>query len=198
MKSFTEKLVLPLIVSIQTIILYLFIIIPAEYLLTEKYLIFKYIEPHTKTCIFLSIFLIVFFLNFLSKKLAKISKKYWPVLLASLIALLFVNRSYTSFYNKLQEQPKIYSLSSDWSIVGMEIEIDGKNFGSIWEKGRVMVGTLEFQTQEWSNEKIVAVQPVPDKYFQGEIYVENHFGNESNKLPFKIRDPGELHQQPTP
>jgi len=194
MKSALKKLVLPIIISAQTIVWYLLIIIPAEYLLTEKYLILKYIKPHTKTYIFLSIFLIVFLLNFLSKRLAKISKKCWPVLLAFLIALLFANKSYTSFYNELQKQPKIYSLSSDWSIVGMEIEIDGKNFGPIWKKGRIMVNDFELQTQEWSEEKIVAVQPVPDKYFQGEIYVENHFGNKSNKLPFKIRDPGELHQ----
>jgi len=194
MKSAFKKLVLPIIVSAQTIALYLLIIIPAEYLLTEKYLIFKHIKPHTKTYIFLLIFLIVFLLNFLSKRLAKISKKCWPILLAFLIALLFVNKSYTSFYNELQKQPKIYSLSSDWSIVGMRIEIDGKNFGPIWRGGRVIVDDFELQTQEWSEEKIVAVQPVPDKYFQGEICIENHFGNKSNKLPFKIRDPGELHQ----
>jgi len=195
MRSVLKKLVLPIIVSAQTIILYLLIIIPAEYLLTEKYLIFKHIKPHTKTYILLSIFLLVFLLNFLFKKLAKISKKYWPVLLAALVALLFTNRAYTSFYNDLQKQPKIYSLSSDWSIVAMRIEIDGKNFGPAWQKGQVFVDDfkLRTETENWSEERIIAVQPVPNKYFQGEIYVENHFENTSNKLSFRVRDPGELH-----
>jgi len=197
MKPVFKKLILPITISAQTIVLYLLIIIPADYLLTEKYLVFKYIKPQTKTYIFLSVFLIVFFLNFLLKKVAKISKKCWPVLLTALIALLFANKAYTSFYNELQKQPKIYSLSSDWSIVGMKVEIDGKNFGPAWKKGKVMVDDFEFRVspEKWSEEKIIAEQLIPPKYFQGEIYVENHFGNESNKLPFKIRDPGELHQE---
>ncbi len=183
------------IVIAQTIIFYLLIIIPTEYFLTEKHLLLKYIHPHQKTLIFLVLFLILFLLNYLSSKTKRIGEKLWPVLAVALIMALFVNRAYTGFYNRRQENPKIYSLSSDWSIVGMEIEIEGKNFGPVWQMGKVVVDDFPMQVKDWTEEKIVVIQPHPPRFFTGELCVEKGNGRISNCLPFTIKNPGELHQE---
>ncbi|MDD3532158.1 MAG: IPT/TIG domain-containing protein [Candidatus Shapirobacteria bacterium] len=190
-----KTIIFPLVVIAQTIIFYLLVIIPAEYFLTEKYLILKYIYPQQKTRVFLTIFLIIFLLNYFFFKIKKMGEKFWPVLAAALTVALFVNRAYTGFYHRLQENPKIYSLSSDWSIVGMEVEIDGKNFGSTWQAGKVAVDNFEFQIKDWTEEKIVVAQPHPPQFFSGELCVEKGNGRVSNCLPFTIKSPGELHQE---
>ncbi|KUK82754.1 MAG: hypothetical protein XD98_0512 [Microgenomates bacterium 39_6] len=183
------------IIISQTIIAYFLIIIPAEYLLTEKYLILKYLYPHQKTLIFLIVFLAVFSINYFLPKVRKAGERFWPILLAALVVSLFVNQAYVGYYNRLQESPKIYSLSNDWSIVGMEIEIDGKNFGPVWQMGKVKVDDFELQIKDWTEEKIIVIQPHPPQFFTGELYVEKYNGRISNRLPFTIKSPGELHQE---
>jgi len=187
-----EYIVFPLLITLKTFVIYITIIIPTEYLLTEKYLILKYIRGDQKTYIFLIIFLLTFLTDYFSQKVNRVGQRYWQMILALFIALLGVNRTYTGYYNELQKQPRIYSINSNWSIIGMPITIEGKNFGPIWQRGTVKVNDFEFIIKEWDEEKIIAVQPAPKKYFLGELFVSNHFGNESNKMRFKIRDPNEL------
>ena len=203
MSSFKKFLLLALLVTAQTIIFYLLLIIPAEYLLTEKFLVLKHISSSQKTFLLLAVFLAVFLVNYFSRRVKKIGAKFWPVFFAALIVGLFVNRAYTDFYQRLQEEPKIYRILSswavvgepkeiNWSMVGMEIIIDGKNFGPAWQPGKVFVDGLEFQIKEWGEEKIIAIQPHPPRFFSGSLYVQKYDGRESNRLPFTIRNPGEL------
>jgi hypothetical protein len=203
MAFFKKFLLSALLVVAQTIIFYLLLIIPAEYLLTEKFLVLKHISSSQKTFLLLAVFLAVFLVNYFSRRVKKIGAKFWPVFFAALIVGLFVNRAYTDFYQRLQEEPKIYRILSswavvgepkeiNWSMVGMEIIIDGKNFGPAWQPGKVFVDGLEFQIKEWGEEKIIAIQPHPPRFFKGGLYVQKYNGRESNRLPFEIRDPGEL------
>jgi len=187
-----EHIIFPILNALETFIIYIIIIISAEYLLTEKYLILKYIHGNQKTYIFLAIFLLTFLANYFFQKVNRAGKKYWQPILALFIALLCANHIYIGYYNNLQKQPRIYSVSPTWSIIGTPITIDGKNFGPIWKKGTVKVNSFEFAIKEWDEEKIIAIQPAPKKYFIGEMVVSNHFGNQSNKVEFKIRDPNEL------
>lgn len=193
--SFKKTALSSLFIALEAIFFYLLLIIPGEYFLTEKFLVFKYIKPAVKTYILLGVFLLTFIVHQKWKKMFSWERRFWPAIVILFVAALFANRAYSSFYQNLQRYPKIYSLSSDWSIVGMEIVIDGKNFGPTWKKGEVRVDDFPFLIKEWSEEKIVAVQPVPKKYFLGKIYVRKADGLESNRLPFKVRDPGELHQE---
>ena len=203
MPSFKKFLLRALLVIAQTIIFYLLLIIPAEYLLTEKFLVLKHISSSQKTFLLLAVFLAVFLVNYFSRRVKKIGAKFWPVFFAALIVGLFVNRAYTDFYQRLQEEPKIYRILSswavvgepkeiNWSMVGMEIIIDGKNFGPAWQPGKVFVDGLEFQIKEWGEEKIIAIQPHTPRFLKGGLYVQKYEGRKSNRLPFTIRDPGEL------
>ncbi len=182
-------LVTPALIALESLIIYLLIIIPTEYLLTEHWLIWKRVSQAQKTGLFLAVFLIVFLFNQPGKSFRFFGKKHWPIIFLFLIGLLWGNGVYRGYYNRRQEIPRIYSLSSDWSIVGKQITIDGKNFGPVWRAGKVAVDDLEFMVVDWSEEKIIIAQPHPDRFFSGTIMVKNWRGNTSNSVDFEIRDP---------
>ena len=187
-----EYLVWPALVVLETLIVYLLIIIPTEYLLTEKWLILTRITADQKTYLLLAVFLLTFLANYFFQRVARLSRRGWQVIVLVLIFLFWGNKNYTKYYNRLQEFPRIYSLSSDWSIVGKQIIIEGKNFGPIWRQGKVTVDDFEMLILDWSEEAIVAEQPHTPEYFLGQMTVKNWRGNKSNGVAFKVRDPGKL------
>jgi hypothetical protein len=187
-----EYLVWPILVALESLIIYLLIIIPTEYLLTEKWLIWKRITSNQKTATLLAVFLLVFLANYFFQKVNRLGHRGWQIVVVIFIFLLWANKNYTGYYRRLQEFPRIYNISSDWSIVGKQITITGKNFGPIWRQGKVTVNDFEMQIIDWSEEEIVAEQPHPPKYFLGQMMVKNWRGNKSNNIEFEIRDPGEL------
>jgi hypothetical protein len=179
-----------LLTALQTITLYILVIVPTEYYLTEYTQTLKFITSQTKTLIFIPIFLIVFSINYF---LIKKNKKYWlPITLLFVASLIGFSR-YRQYYSYLQQFPEIYSLSSDWSIQGKKITIDGKNFGSVNDQSSVKVGDIEFLINQWSNTEIVVTQPLVDDFGQKELYIYRADNNkQSKKIPFEIRDPADL------
>jgi len=184
-----KEIFLPIVVFLETFITYFLIIIPTEYFLTEKFLIIPTISNQIKTTLFISIFLIVFLLNYFGASFFEKSKKLLPLLVILFVASLFLNRSYSDYYSSLQDQPKIYKISSDWGIQAMSITITGKNFGSIWEKGEVRVDEVVMEVESWQDDQIVAHLPVPPRHFQGRLFVIGANGEKSNSYPFEIRNP---------
>lgn len=187
-----KYLVWPALVALESLIVYLLIIIPAEYLLTEKWLILTRITTDQKTYLLLAVFLLVFLANYFFQKVGRLGRRGWQVIVLIFILLLWGNKNYLKYYNRLQEFPKIYNISSDWSIVGKQITITGKNFGPVWQKGKVTVDDFEMLILDWSEEEIVAEQPHPPEYFSGQMTVKNWRGNTSNGVAFEVRNPGEL------
>ncbi|MGI6278814.1 MAG: hypothetical protein ACOYJ8_03355 [Patescibacteria group bacterium] len=191
-KAIKEYLVSPILVALETIIIYLITIIPAEYLLSEKWLVIRRITDNQKTYYFLAIFLIIFLLNHFFKKAARAGERGWQIIILAFIAALWGNQQYQDYYGQIQNQPRIYSVSDNWTIVAKPITIEGKNFCPAWQAGEVKVNDFSFNVLEWSEEKIVAEQPVSPDYFTGQLYVENCHGKKSNSIVFEILDPGEL------
>jgi len=187
-----EYLVWPALVALESLIVYLLIIIPTEYLLTERWLILTRITADQKTYLLLAVFLLIFLANYFFRGVVRLGRRGWQVIILVFICLLWGNKNYLQYYNRLQEFPRIYSLSSDWSIVGKQITITGKNFGPVWQKGKVAVDDFEMQIVDWSEEEIIAEQPHPPEYFSGQMTVKNWRGNTSNGVAFEVRDPGEL------
>jgi hypothetical protein len=180
------------ITAIETIILYLLVIIPAEFLLTEKYLVFKWVKPKYKVLVFFGCFIIVFFVNHFMEKIFQTARSFFAPLLLIFLLLLIGNYKYQEFYDYRQKFPRIYSISSDWSIQGMEVTINGKNFGSPIEQGSVFVNDFKMNIEKWTNKEIVFEQPVPDNFFTGELYVEKENNKQTRKIEFTIKDPAEL------
>lgn len=71
----------------------------------------------------------------------------------------------------------------------MAVKIKGKNFGEPWQAGKVKVGDVEYLISRWSNKEIVARQPVPERFMNGEIKVVKYNGRESEGWAFEVRDP---------
>jgi hypothetical protein len=189
-----EYLVWPALVALESLIVYLLIIIPAEYLLTEKWLILTKITADQKAYLLLAVFLLIFLLNYFFQKVNRLGRRGWQIIVIIFICLLWGNKNYLRYYRRLQEFPKIYNISSDWSIVGKQITITGKNFGPVWQKGKVTVDDFEMLIIDWSEEEIVAEQPHPPEYFWGQMMVKNWRGNKSNGVAFTVLDPGKLDQ----
>jgi hypothetical protein len=182
-----------LVTACQSIFLYLAIIIPTEYLLTEQWLILKKIEPQSKTLALLLVSAVLFSFKFwVNKGANKVSHKKLLIWIVVLLVGLGGNYLYRQHYRYLQQFPRIYSLSTDWSIQGMKIKIEGKNFGSPSEPGQVMVNDFKLLNHKWSNQEVIVEQPVPERYFQGDLVLKNADGKASQAVEFEIRDPAEL------
>lgn len=175
--------------ALQTIIFYILVIVPAEYYLTESSRTLKYLGSGTKTLIFIPIFLLVFIFNYFVIK----NSKSWLLISIVFFLSLFGFYKYRQYYSYLQQFPRIYSLSSDWSIQAKKIVIDGKNFGSINDESYVRAGGIDFMIDQWTNEKIVASQPMSTEYGETYLYVYRADNQKrSNKILFELRDPAEL------
>jgi hypothetical protein len=125
----------------------------------------------------------------------KFLKKYQLTLLQIAIILLiaiFFHSNFTNYYQYRQRFPRIKKLSKNWTIQGDQVIIYGKNFGQSYQPGIVAVGDMLFNIKHWSSHKIIAEQPVPDKFFTGELKVVNHYQNTDTVKNFTIKDPAEL------
>jgi hypothetical protein len=184
-----RNILFPLVVFLEAFILYLLAIIPAEYLLTEKFLIFPTISAQIRAGLFIIIFFVIFIFNYLNSTVLQKSLKILPVLVIFFVAGLLANRAYTNFYFSLQNQPKIFAISSNWGIQAMAITISGKNFGPAWARGEVYVDDVPMIIQDWSEEEIIAKLPVPPRHFRGRLFVIAANGEKSNSYPFEIKNP---------
>ncbi|MGI6278815.1 MAG: IPT/TIG domain-containing protein [Patescibacteria group bacterium] len=188
-----REVLLPIVVFSETFILYFLIIIPAEFLLTEYFLITPTISNQAKTIIFAIIFFFIFLANYFRKKFFNFSKRALPFLVIIFTAGLIGNKYYQAYYQSLQDKPKIYQISTNWGIQAMPITLTGKNFGPVWRPGKIYVGEVPLIIESWSNNEVVAKLPVPPRHFKDKIYIIDGEGNKSNHRSFEIRDPDKLH-----
>ena len=159
-----------------------------EYLVTEyKYIFDRLPRNITSISLYFVVAFIVFYFqnNILSKKLRTIC----------VIFSIFICTGhifYNNLYFELKKTPRIKSLNKNWTIQGDIVTITGKNFGAAHEQGRVIVGNLDFQIKKWSNYKIVALQPVPEKYHTTNLIICNDDQHCSTPMQFSIRDPADV------
>jgi len=191
-KKNIDKHSFQIVVYVETIILFLLIVIPLEYLLTERFLICKNIDDKLRTNLFFAIFSLIFFLNFFWKRFFIIGKFFLRILSILFIIVLLCNNLYSTYYKYLQKYPKIFSVTPNWAIQGMTISIDGRNFGPEWQNGKVLVDDIKLEIKSWSDSKIVTVFPVPTKFGVKNLKVVRADNYESNKVNFEIRDPNNL------
>lgn len=177
-----------LLTALQSIILYILVIVPAEYFLTEHYHVYKFITSQKKTLIFIILFILVFLVNYFLIK----AEKYWWLIILIFILSLFGYEKYQQFHIKQERVPDIYSISSDWTIQGKKITIKGKDFGDPHDQSNVIVGDIQFMIHKWTQQEIVASQPITDDYGKKSLYVIRHNGKRSEPFSFEIRDPAGL------
>ncbi|MCD6225795.1 IPT/TIG domain-containing protein [bacterium] len=190
---FFKDLSSAVLVSVITIISYILLIIPLEYFLTEYFLLIPEISSRVKTFIFLVVFLVVNFLTIrFQRKNRKLNAKEIFLIGVILIMSLLVFKRYQSFYQTLQEYPRIYQVSPSWGIQGSLITIKGKNFGPPWKPGRVLVNQVELNIKRWQPKEVIVELPVTSPNPDGKLYLINDKNKKSNLVDFQIKDPDDL------
>jgi len=182
-----------LYVVLFTLFFYLLIVNSVEYLTTEKFLLIKTIPFLFKTYFLIGLLLIASV--FLSVK-----KDYLRIPSTMILIVLFLlsvigNDLYTRYSDYLRRVPKIFRLNKEWGVQGNVVEIEGKNFGPVWQPGEVKVDDLQFEIKSWSEERIETVQPVPNRFWKGNLYVINNYGQKSNSFEYEIYDPAKLNEK---
>jgi hypothetical protein len=186
---FGEKIRTAIVSILETIIFYILVVIPTEYLLTEYFSVFPFLSPDVKTFIFIAALTIIFVINFFSMPPKRFNWFFFSVVFILAVLSGFGYKKYLNFYGELQAYPKIYDTSHNWGVQATLINIEGKNFGPTWNPGRVFVDNLEFRVMYWSPFLIVAEQPVPPKFFKGQLCVRDAENRKSNDWRFEIKDP---------
>ncbi len=179
------------LVVLMTIIIWQLIIIPLEYFTTEYNLIYPKISAFTKTAF---LFGLVFFFSFLLPKLSSFLQKKLPTFIVGFLffIMLIIGNRYQSFYDQLQQFPKIYAKTPDWTIQGGQIKITGKNFGPAQVPGQVLLNDQLLTIKRWDNNQVVVQQPVLGEFGQVDLVLINYLNNQSNSVPHFIKDPAEL------
>ena len=111
------------------------------------------------------------------------------VVLAFAVASALV---YAWHFQKLEGElasPTIRNVSPTSVIQGDTIVIDGHGFGQPIAAGSVSIGHLGLRVMGWSDRKIEAEVPVPDRFFKGLLTITRGDGEESNGVPVQVADP---------
>jgi len=190
-----------MICLLETISAYILIIVSLEYFLTEYFLVFRYITADIKTYIFLAILLVIFSMNYIFRTKAQFNRILIAFILILTVGLGFGYKKYLNYYGELQQFPKIYKISKNYGFQGTIINIEGKNFGPTWQPGKVYVKDLflrpdrqafEFMVKFWSPDLVIVEQPVPERFFKGQLYLQKFNDKESNPKDFEITNPNLL------
>jgi len=168
---------------------YIFLYLPVEFLLTEVLIKFAKIPQLVGTAV-LVILAVGFSLVDWKKRLIKRSS--WSLLflfcvVSGLVYLVYRNE-------KLQREylPKIFHVSPNWAIQRQLVKIEGLNFGHSFQKGTVVIGQEKMIIVTWSDNFILAEQPVPAGFAVSQLKVIKGNGVISNGIPFEIRNPDSL------
>lgn len=168
---------------------YILTYLPIEFLTTEILLIVPKIPPHFS--LFFLLLLVIGFSLAKWERILKIRAFAW-VLVGSVVLSGFGYGIYRSHKLAREYLPKIYRISPNSGIQAEIVEIKGVNFFPVWKRGRILVGKQETKVKFWNEELIKAEMPVPNKFGPVELFIERSDGVISNKVPFVIKDPGEL------
>lgn len=188
-----NSFIFPIIISLETILVYIFTVTITEYFYTYKNCQFQSsLDNNYRTLILFIIFTIVLTLNLLIKKIRLNSNLAIIILLIISSLSIISNKTINSIFVKKFKEITICALSTSWGIQGKEIIIYGQNFSPEWQPGQVLVNDFPLRVLNWTESKIIVEQPVPNSYFKGELFVVNFDGQKSNSKPFEIMNPDNL------
>lgn len=176
--------------SFLALSVYCLIFLPIEFSLTELYFIIPMVPKLIGTiCI---TFLIVLFALIGWQKLLR-TKLSLFILLIFLVTSSFAYKVYHNEKKSREYLPKIYSISPNWGIQGVLVDIEGLNFGPAWRKGKVKYDGEEMTIVSWNDDEIIAEVQVPSKFGQTFLFVQKYSNISSNQVGFELRDPNNLH-----
>ena len=186
---FVDHVINLFIATISALIVYVLVYLPLEFQITEVWMITPKIPPIINT--FFIVFLVIIFTLINFQKLSK-SKLFKGVLIFFVLYSWFVYKEYRGKKLSKENLPKIYSVDWEWGIQARIIKIKGVNFMFEGKHGKAFLDNEELLVKLWKEDLITAEQQVPKRFGQVELYLVRSDGLVSNKVPFEIKDPGEL------
>jgi hypothetical protein len=164
----------------------------AEYLLTEQFFIINRLNSRQASLWLIALMALVIAAVLLKKIQFQPKITACLTIYALLILTVAATGLYQKYYSSLQKIPKIKNVSKNWSIQGDKIKIIGKNFGPAWQPGEVWVDDLEFLIYSWTDNKVIAEQPLNQDYKVDTLRLINHYGNQAVVEPFELKDPADV------
>lgn len=135
--------------------------------------------------------MIVVFITLVNWK--KLIKPFFAGTLIALLAVVsfFGNRFYLQKKSQFEMRPKIFQIDPKVGIRGQFVSIIGKNFFPEGKIGKVFLGKDETNILIWEDEKILFEQPFLNRFGQEKLYLVRSDGEESNKVNYYVKNPGE-------
>ncbi len=162
--------------------------LPIEYFVKEKIFLFQKINPLIETLSIYSL-IIASYIYFHKNKKAISNKNIWVVIFLLLMFGL-VNRAYFQKETLSREYlPKIYNIYPRAGIQGTQVTIKGVNFGFVWEKGKIIIGSDEANIISWSEKLVILELPVPSRFGKMHVFLIKNNGTVSNQKLIEIINP---------
>ena len=186
---FVDHIINLFLATISALVVYILIYLPLEFKITEIWMIAPKISPIINTLFI--VFLVVIFTLVNFQKLSK-SKLFKGVLIFFILCSGFIYKEYRQKKSVRENLPKIYSVDWEWGIQAKILEIKGVNFMFEGKHGKAFLGDQELLVKLWKEDLITTEQQVPKKFGWVDLYLIRNDGIVSNKIPFEIKNPGEL------
>jgi len=184
--AFFQQILPYLIASFSVLIIFFVTVDVFEYLTTEYWWI-QDSTNYTYNSIYLLILLALAALIDWSQLIKKKKKLKWIIGLLFLI-ILIAHQKYSNFYRELQKYPKIKKISKDWGLAGSWVKIEGRNFGEVYEEGKVYLTDEEMIIKKWTDKEIIFEIPIRDIKGEFDIRVENkHEKIQDEEVRFEVR-----------
>jgi len=177
------------ILAILILVFYVLFYLPLEFQITEVWMITAKISPIISIFFIISLAIVFAFINL--QKLRK-SKPFLVFLGIFVLYSGFVYKEYRQQKKERENLPKIYKVDWEWGIQARILKIKGVNFMFEGRRGKAFLDNEEVLAKLWKEDLITAEQQVPKRFGWVDLYLVRSDGIVSNKVPFEIKDPGEL------
>lgn len=165
-------------------------ILPLEYYITNVALVVYTIHPHVNILIFIFFVMLANLMN-----VEKIKMKT-DIYLITILFIFLINLVFFKIANRMNlfniDDPLIYEYFPREGYQAEIISLKGKNYFPTWKKGKVLLNNKELNIINWSENLIIAEQPVFGEFGTFELEVVRIDGKRSNKVYFKVKDPSLL------
>jgi hypothetical protein len=184
--NFFQQILPYLIASFSVLIIFFVTVDAFEYLTTEYWWIQDSIN-YKYTTIFL--FILIGLISIFDWQKIINNEKLLKILISVLFSItIFFHRQYSLYYSELQRHPKIKKISKDWGLAGSWVKIEGRNFGEVYEEGKVYLGDEEMIIKKWTNKEIIFEIPIRDIKGSFDIRVENKYEKiQDEEVRFELR-----------
>lgn len=186
LSSFFSKALPHIIASFLVLIIFFLVVDSYEYLTTEYWWI-QDSGNYIHNTIFLFVLILLMSL-FDWENINKRHKNFKFVVTILFVLTIIAHKQYSAYYEDLQKYPKLASISKDWGTTGSWVKLEGRNFGEVYEEGKVYLDDEEMIIKKWTNKEIIFEVPIRDIRGEHQLRIVNkHEREQKEEVRFEVR-----------